>query len=181
MGTGTYVALLRGINVGGRHIVRMTDLADRFRSEGFTRVKTYIQSGNVVFDSGGRSASLVARVEAMLAEAFDYHASVAIRSRSQMGEIVEHAPDGFGSQPGRFRYDVLYLMPPLNASVAVTLVPARDGVDSVHSGQGVLYYSRLISKAGRSELARLTALPVYKKITIRNWNTTTRLLTMMDE
>jgi len=52
-------------------------------------------------------------------------------------------------------------------------------VDEVSAGKGVLYFQRLISKATQSQLSRLIALPIYKSITIRNWNTTTKLLQLM--
>jgi uncharacterized protein (DUF1697 family) len=54
-------------------------------------------------------------------------------------------------------------------------------VDEVTPGRGVLYFSRLISKASQSRLSRVVSLPISKSMTIRNWNTTTRLLRMMDE
>jgi uncharacterized protein (DUF1697 family) len=60
-------------------------------------------------------------------------------------------------------------------------VPTRQGVDEVHAGRGVLYWSRLISRAAQSHLSKVVSLPIYQSMTIRNWNTTTTLLRMMDE
>jgi uncharacterized protein (DUF1697 family) len=69
----TYVALLRGINVGGKNLIKMPALKAAFEADGFEYVTTYIQSGNVLFSSSGdRSAELTRRIEKMLAEAFDY-------------------------------------------------------------------------------------------------------------
>ena len=54
-------------------------------------------------------------------------------------------------------------------------------MDEVHGGRGVLYSSRLISRAAQSHLSKVVSLPIYQSMTIRNWNTTTTLLRMMDE
>jgi uncharacterized protein (DUF1697 family) len=177
-----YVALLRGINVGGNNPIKMVDLRACFEDQGFHRVRTYIQSGNVVFEAGapGR-AGLTRRIERALAVAFDYPASVVLRSRARMEEVVEGAPRGFGTESSRYRYDVLFLKEPLEARAALKDVPTRPGVDRVAPGPGVLYFSRLIREASRSLLSRIVSLPVYRSMTIRNWNTTTRLVQMMQE
>ena len=97
-----------------------------------------------------------------------------------MGAIVDRAPDGFGSDPERYRYDVLFLKEPLTARAAIRLVPTRDGVDRAYAGSGVLYYSRLISQASQSRLSRVVSMPIYGNMTIRNWNTTRSLLRLLE-
>jgi uncharacterized protein (DUF1697 family) len=176
-----YVALLRGINVGGTNLVKMVELKACFESQGFRDVATHIQSGNVLFtatESGRVELSL--RIEAALAQAFHYRASVVLRSRNEMRNIVARAPEGFGARPASHRYDVIFLKAPLTAPMAMKKVLTRPGVDRAHAGTGVLYFSRLISKASQSQLSRLVSLPVYQRMTIRNWNTTTTLLRLMD-
>ena len=176
----TCVALLRGINVGGKNVIRMADLRSAFEAEGFRDVVTYIQSGNVIFRAPGSTpGALTIRIEEMLASAFGYQARIALRSREAMEAVVTGAPAGFGSQPDRYRYDTLFLRPPLAASAAMKEVRVRSGVDEAWMGDGVLYFSRLISQASRSYLSRLVSMPVYQEMTIRNWNTTTRLLELM--
>jgi uncharacterized protein (DUF1697 family) len=176
-----YVALLRGINVGGKNLIKMTELKACFETQGFRDVVTYIQSGNVLFTSGESGSEKVARrIEAALVATFNCGASVVLRNRRQMQDIVGRAPDGFGAQPARYRYDVIYLKAPLSASMAMKSVLTNPDADEARAGIGVLYFSRLISKASQSRLARLVSLPIYKSMTIRNWNTTTTLLRMMD-
>ena len=178
----SHVALLRGINVGGKNLIRMPALKACFEANGFGDVATYIQSGNVLFGSSEtKAAELTSRIEAMLGETFGYVATVVVRNRRQMGTIVERAPAGFGSEPARYRYDVIFLKEPLTAKAALKTVPTNPEVDGVHAGTGVLYFSRLISKATRSRLNRIISSPIYPSVTIRNWNTTTRLIGMMDE
>jgi uncharacterized protein (DUF1697 family) len=179
---GRHVALLRGINVGGKNAVPMPALKACFEDAGFDDVKTYIQSGNVVFDApSSRQAELTRRIEGILRKAFGhYDASVVVRSRSQMRAIVERAPKGFGTEPATYRYDVVFLKPPLTAKTAIKEVSTKEGVDRIWAGTGVLYMSRLDSRATQSRLNRVASLPIYKSMTIRNWNTTTKLAELLE-
>lgn len=174
-----YVALLRGINVGGKNLIKMMDLRTCFEDGGYEQVATYIQSGNVLFRSREKQAVLTRCIEEMLAARFAYNASVVVRSQRQMQQIVERAPKGFGTQPAKYRYDVLFLKDSLKASTAIESVPTKPGVDAAHAGSGVLYFSRLVSKASQSRLSKIASLPIYQQLTIRNWNTTTKLCAMM--
>jgi uncharacterized protein (DUF1697 family) len=174
-----YVALIRGINVGGNHIIKMTDLRACFEGQGLKEVATYIQSGNVVFSAGAKPAEVARRLEAALHTTFDCRTKVVLRSQKEMAAIVARAPKGFGKQLDKYRYDVIFLNAPLTAAAAITEIPMKEGVDQAHAGAGVLYFSRLISKATQSKLGRVVSLPNYKEMTIRNWRTTTTLLQMM--
>jgi uncharacterized protein (DUF1697 family) len=177
-----HVALLRGINVGGKNAIPMPTLKTCFEEAGFANVATYIQSGNVVFDApSSRQAELTRRIEGILRKAFGhYDASVVVRSRSQMRAIVERAPKGFGTEPATYRYDVVFLKPPLTAKTAIKEVSTKEGVDRIWAGTGVLYMSRLDSRATQSRLNRVASLPIYKSMTIRNWNTTTKLAELLE-
>ena len=177
----TYVALLRGINVGGKNLIRMPALKACFEENGFEDVATYIQSGNVLFSSSelGNTA-LTDRIEAMLADAFDYVPTVVVRSRRQMQGVVARAPKGFGTQPAKYRYDAIFLKEPLSAKTALKAVPTNPAVDTAHAGTGVLYFSRLTAKATASRLNKIVSSPIYPRVTIRNWNTTTKLLSLME-
>jgi uncharacterized protein (DUF1697 family) len=158
----------------------MADLKACFEEHGYRDVATYIASGNVLFSSSvsGRVA-LTRGIEKIIADAFALPVVVVVRTDEEMRGIVEAAPEGFGARAGLYRYDVIFLKEPLTASSAVERVRLREGVDQAHAGRGVLYHSRLISRASQSLLSRLASDPVYKSMTIRNWNTTTKLAAMM--
>ena len=176
-----YVALLRGINVGGRNPIKMTALRTCLEQGGFDDVATYIQSGNVVFTADASSnARLTTDVEEMLLGAFGYDISVVLRSRQQMRTIVDGAPMGFGREPDTYRYDVIFPKAPLTARSAMKDIQTKDGVDTAHLGTGALYFARLIARASQSRLSKIVSIPIYKSITIRNWNTTTRLMQMLE-
>jgi uncharacterized protein (DUF1697 family) len=177
-----YVALLRGINVGGKNPLPMAGLKACFEENGFDDVRTYIQSGNVVFSSPvSNQGELTRRVERMIRTTFaHYNASVVLRSRSQMRAIIDRAPKGFGAQRSKYRYDVIFLKPPLTAKIALKSVSMKEGVDRGWAANGVLYFSRLTSRAMQSRLNRVVSLRIYQQMTIRNWNTTTKLQQLVE-
>lgn len=180
--TTRYVALLRGINVGGNNLIKMPALKACFEKQGLLDVVTYIASGNVLFSADQPGAAELARlIEAGISATFKNAASVVLRSRKQLRDIVAGAPKGFGAQPEKFRYDVIFLKGPLTAAAAMKSVQTAPGVDEAYAGVGVLYFSRLISQATRSRLGKIAATPIYQQLTIRNWNTTTALHRLIDQ
>ena len=177
-----YVALLRGINVGGKNAIPMPALKACFEDAGFEDVAhLHPERQRRVLGPSSSQTALIERVERTLRKAFaHYDASVVVRSRSQMRAIVDKAPKGFGSEPAKYRYDVCFLKPSLTAKQVVARVPTKEGVDRIWAGTGVVYFSRLTSRATSSRLNRVASLPVYQQMTIRNWNTTTKLRELLD-
>jgi uncharacterized protein (DUF1697 family) len=177
-----YLVLLRGINVGGNNIIKMADLKACFENMGFTDVLTYIQSGNVLFRSKEKDkAKLTNKIEKVLSESFNYEPRVVVIAHKQLKEIVGEAPRGFGKDLDKYRYDVIFLKEPLTPGEAMKDVSTKEGVDLAYAGKHALYFSRLTSKASQSRLTKIITLPVYQNMTIRNWNTTTKLLALMEK
>ena len=179
---GQYLVLLRGINVGGKNIIKMADLKAAFEALGFSNVWTYIQSGNVLFQSDESDKdALTTRIERGLSKRFNFDAKVVVIAQKELAAIVRGAPEGFGAGDKKFRYDVIFLKEPLTPKEAMKSISVREGVDTAHAGRQALYFSRLISKASQSHLTKIIGTPVYQSMTIRNWNTTTKLLALMEE
>lgn len=177
-----HVALLRGINVGGRNAIAMADLRACFEDAGYPSARTYIQSGNVVFDTAETDrAALTAAIGSMLEAAFERPMAVTVRSRPELRRIVDEAPAGFGAQPDAYLCDTLFLMPPLTPAEVLEQVTPREGVDAAYAGTDVVYFQRRTSRAAQSRLSRVASLPMYQHMTIRSWRTTTRLLALMEE
>jgi uncharacterized protein (DUF1697 family) len=175
-----YVALLRGINVGGNNIIKMTDLKACFELLGFSDVATLIQSGNVLFQSPEKNRpKLTEKIEKALSKKFNYKSRVVVVSKDDIHTAIKKAPSGFGTKPDKYRYDVIFLKPPLTAAAALKTVKVKPGVDQAFAGKGVLYFSRLISKASKSQLVKIIQMPIYQDMTIRNWNTTNKLYVLM--
>ena len=111
----SYLALLRGINVGGKNRLKMADLRACFEAMGFERVRTYIQSGNVLLVANeARQAQLAAQIEEGLLATFGYELPVVVRSHEELKNVVAQAPEGFGEDPDAYRYDVIFLKRPLS-------------------------------------------------------------------
>lgn len=181
MATTQYVALIRGINVGGRNKVPMADLRQAFEEAGFADVRTYIQSGNVLFTSDEGPPTLEQRLEALLEGRYQTHLPVVVRSHRQLADVVAEAPDGFGQSPDEYHSDVIFLRRPLTPDSAMGVVRLREGVDRAWPGSGVLYFSRLSAQRTKSLLNRIMGTPEYRQMTIRNWATTTKLLALLDD
>ena len=176
-----YLVLLRGINVGGKNIIKMADLKASFEEMGFSNVVTYIQSGNVLVQSEEKDkAVLIAKIEKGLSKRFNFEAKMVVIAQKELTGIVKSAPEGFGEEEKKFRYDVIFLKEPLTPKEAMQSVKVREGVDTAHAGKQALYFSRLISRASQSYLTKIIGMPVYQNMTIRNWNTTTKLLALME-
>lgn len=175
-----FVALLRGINVGGRNKVAMADLRETFEAAGHQAVRTYIQSGNVLFETNAPRASLEDQLESMLEARFGVPLVVVVRSHRELRSVVTKAPEGFGAEPDVYHSDAVFLKAPLTSQQALRVVKLRDGVDQVWPGKGVLYFARLSARRTQSRMSAIVGTQEYKQMTIRSWSTTTKLLELLD-
>jgi uncharacterized protein (DUF1697 family) len=169
-----YVALLRGINVGGNNVIPMSALKKTFEGMGLEDVATYIASGNVLFESTERDArKLEARIERALSKAHRYDAKVVLRSREQMAAIIEKLP--WKRALPTMRYNVLFLRHEIdNADILDGLAPKR-GIESVAYAPGVVYWSAKTSDLARTSMVKLASSAIYKNVTVRNLNTTKKI------
>ena len=107
---------------------------------------------------------------------FNYQSRVVLISTEHLHRIITSAPETFGAEPEEYKYNVFFLKEPLTAEKAIESIRTKEGIDRIYAGDGVLYLSQLKSRASQSELTKIIGTPIYKEITIRNWNTTTKLL-----
>jgi uncharacterized protein (DUF1697 family) len=178
-----YVILMRGINVGGKNKIPMAELRLCLEELGFESVSTYIQSGNVVLQSDLDAESVSAKIEDMLPKKFKLNSPiirVAALGYGTFKNIVRQAPKGFGEDAANYRYNVIFLMDSSPAE-AMAQIDAREGVDEVWQGDNAIYFRNSAPDASKSRLSKITQQPIYRSITIRNWNTTTKLLKLLEE
>lgn len=173
------MALLRAINVGGRNLVAMADLRAAFETDGHHAVSSYIQSGNVLFESDAPPQTLEDDLEAMLERRFGVPLAVVVRSHRQLFQVVDNAPAGFGQEPDVYHSDVLFLKAPLSSRQVMRVVERREGVDQAWAGAGVLYFARVSERRAQSRMSRMVGTPEYQRMTIRSWTTTTKLLALL--
>ena len=176
-----YVVLLRGINVGGKNKVSMATLKTTLEELGFKNVLTHINSGNVVLQSDLEANTIAQQIETMLPLKFKLDSSVIkvlVLTHEKLQTIIESKPKGFGEQPDIYHSDVIFLMG-IDEDEALKVFTPREGVDTIWSGNGVIYSQRLSSERTKSRLNKIVGTPVYASMTIRNWNTTAKLLQIM--
>jgi uncharacterized protein (DUF1697 family) len=179
----TYVILIRGINVGGKNKVPMTGLRNCLEELGCSNVSTYIASGNVIVEADKRPDELQAQIEAALPESFKLDSElirVLVLTRKQLQAVIDNKPKGFGEQPEKYHSDAIFLMG-IDSAQAMPVFDPREGVDNVWPGDGVIYSQRLSAQRTKSRLSKIVGTPVYQSMTIRSWNTTTKLLKILEE
>lgn len=183
VGDVAYAVLLRGINVGGKNKVPMADLRRELEAAGFDNVRTYIQSGNVLVESTLSAKKVQDVVEALLPKAFRLDTEIVrvlVLTRDQLQEIVDDAPNGFGREPDKYHYDVVFYMG-VGPDEVMETVAVNPDVDTAVAGDSALYFRRLSALRTKSRMSKIVGTPVYKSLTIRNWNTTTKMLEMLDD
>jgi len=177
-----YVALLRGINVGGKNKVPMLALKQCLEQLGFSNVTTYIASGNVILESDNKPAAVKALIEEALPKCFTLDTEiikVLVLSQDQVQDVIKNKPKGFGDNPAKYHSDVIFLMD-IDTYQALPVFSPREGVDEIWPGDGVIYSQRLSSMRTKSRLNKIMASPMYKQMTIRTFNTVTKLFELMD-
>lgn len=176
-----YVALLRGINVGGKKKVPMARLREVLEGLGFTDVATLLQSGNAVFGARERSAAKVTRqLEAALAEALGFEVQVVLRTREELARAVAQNPlPGADEAPSRFL--VLFLAAPPDPARLEALDVEAYRPDELRV-VGRELYARFPGGLGRSKLAAVLAGPrLGVTATGRNWATVKKLLALAEQ
>lgn len=177
-----YLALLRGINVGGKNIIAKDDLRRCFEDTGFENVKTYIQSGNVLFRSGSKSIkNLTSRLELALSEAFDYSAQVVVFSHRNYQAELEAAPAHWGSDETQ-KHNAMFLLGTNTPQKILEQVPPLvEKYESVDHADRTLFWSVSREHAGKSAMMKLAGMSIYKQMTVRNHKTTQKLLELFDD
>jgi uncharacterized protein (DUF1697 family) len=172
----TYVALLRGINVGGR-IIKMGELKGCFESMGFADVKTVLQSGNVIFASNETdSAKLKQKIEDGLTKAFNYPAKVWIVNAGELQEIIAANP--FADAPLEYHQYVIFFENGLAKDFAAESVEAAD--EAVHAIRDAVYWKVQKGQTLKSPRGKQTTKSKYRGLTTtRNINTLRKLYTLM--
>jgi uncharacterized protein (DUF1697 family) len=177
-----YVILLRGINVGGKNKVPMAALKACLEALGCERVTTYIASGNVMLRSAKTAVALTAEIEKALPARFELDDAlirVLVLSHEELRAVVKRAPKGFGAEPGKSHSDAIFLIG-ITPDEAFAAFDPREGVDRLWRGELVIYSQRLSAMRTKSRLSKAMSSPLYKQMTIRSWETTAKLLELMD-
>ncbi|HYE44698.1 MAG TPA: DUF1697 domain-containing protein [Caulobacter sp.] len=175
---GKFIALLRAINVGGTGKVAIADLRKLVEAEGFTDVKSYIASGNLVFEGAGKATDLEARLEAAAAKTLGLKADWILRTPAEWRALIEASPfpDFAKASPSKYLVTVFKTQPDPKRLAEVEAI-ATLGEEMKLVGRAL--YICFPEGAGKSKLA---GAAIEKRLgargTARNWNTVLKLAEM---
>jgi uncharacterized protein (DUF1697 family) len=172
-----HLAFLRGINVSGQKIIKMTELAAIFEDAGFQNVKTILASGNVVFESSAKStATLTKKIESTLAKALGYEVDVMLRTLDEMRKLFELKPFGKVKAPQATRY-VTFLAEPPDPKLKLPPVSPKKNVEFILIRERDIF--SISHKIERGDYANpIIEKQLHVKATTRNWNTIEKILSL---
>ncbi len=175
-----YVALLRGINVGGKRKVSMKLLKDTFERAGMESVITYINSGNVIFKSNSRDSKKLTRtLETAIETDFGFVVKVLLRDHNTIKAIVKALPEAWKNDLA-MKCDVMFLWEQLDHPDVIKHLTIKSAIDEVRYMPGAVLWRVDRVNVTKSAIMKLVGTELYKHMTIRNCNTTRKLLELME-
>ena len=175
----TYVALLRGINVGGKASIQMARLKLTFENLGFDNVKTFINSGNVIFTSDKKdSAQLVTLIEKAVKTDFGLAVPVTLRNINQMDVLMKELPEDWLND-NQTKCDVLFLWDEIDSPDALQFVQIKPEIEDLLYVPGALLWRIGREHINRGSMLKLVGTEPYKKMTIRNPNSVRKIYALM--
>ncbi len=172
-----YIAFLRGINVGGHKIIKMPELARLFGSFGLNNVKTYIASGNVLFETSETDPDIVTRtIEEGLRNALQYEIKVILRTMSELAELVSSDPFKDVPQPENVRLYVTFLAEDSNSALKLPYESPRGEFQLLKKTNREVFSVVFLSQISRSvDGMTFIEKEFGKASTTRNWNTVKKI------
>lgn len=174
----TYVALLRGINVGGKHTISMTELKHLFEELGFSNVKTYINSGNVVFEGKNPDAE---KISTVIEKTFGFPVPIVVLSANDFKKIAQKIPHKWQNNTEQ-KTDILFLWPDFDNNAVLASEPFVEGVDELLYISDALIWHILKKQQNKSYMQKgFIGSNLYKNMTARNVNTVRKLVDLLDK
>jgi uncharacterized protein (DUF1697 family) len=178
---GVFVALLRGVNVGGKNMVSMRALKDSFEKLGFADVTTYINSGNIIFRSADADARKIEkRLERMMAEEYGLPCRVVVRSSAEMARLVASLPKDWDGNKA-WRYNVIFLRHSIDSADLIRDLKPKPDIEQVAYRPGTLLWAAQVAHVTATTMLKLSSQKVYQDMTVRNLNTTKKLHELMSK
>ncbi len=175
------IAFLRGINVSGKNKISMAKLKQGFEELGFQEVKTYLNSGNVIFSSDGEdTGSFTNQIETMIKNLFNLDIPVFIISKEALEDILRNAPDWWGNENKEIYDNLIFIMPPATfAEVFNELGEPKKELETIKSYKEVVFWSFTRKEYQKTNWWSKTASKsIGKKLTIRTANTVKKIVGM---
>lgn len=165
-----YIALLRGVNVGGNRIVNMKRLVNMLEAIGYTNVETYLNSGNAIFESEDNHEHILKSISKALLEEFGFKIPILIKSEEEIKRIVAVIPQNWQNNKEQ-KTDVAFLFPEIDTKETVEKIPVKEEyVDFIYI-KGAIIWHIMKKNYNKSQLTKLVGRKLYQLMTVRNVNT----------
>lgn len=178
-----YLLLLRGINVGGNSKVSMADLRTALEKSGFHQVRTYINSGNVLFESDDKDTGrLVDQAETTIKKTFGFAVDCVVIAEETYKNMVDSAPAWWGTADPTMRSDALFILRRGTAKAIVDKVGAvNDAYEWIDAREGIVYWTIDRRHYGKARLPKIIGSDEYKTISMRSSTTTRKLYALLTD
>ena len=176
-----YIALLRGVNISGKNKVPMAELKKCFEALGFPEVKTWLNSGNVIFSSAdGNVTALTDRAERMMQREFGLDIPVFIIPQEELADILRHAPEWWGTENKEIYDDLIFVLPPAAFPEVYHEIGApKEGLEQIQEYGSAVFWSFSRKDYQKTNWWPKTAsAAVGPKLTIRTANTVRKIVRM---
>ena len=175
-----FVALLRGVNVGGKNMINMSSLKTSFEQLGFKDVSTYINSGNILFKSKETDArKLEKKIEQMLSQEYKLESKVVVKSYSEIANLIASLPKNWNGDKA-YRFNVMFLRHAIDSEDILNgLEPNQEIEEVVVYRPGALLWSSRLCDLNQTSMAKLSSKKPFQQVTVRNLNTTRKLYELM--
>ena len=173
-----YLALFRGINVGGKNILPMKDLVEILKDIGCEKIKTYIQSGNAVFwAKENQKAKIAEKINSRILESHGFNPKVLLLEVAELENAIENNP--FKTREGKALHFFFLESPPLEPDLDEFSNVKSDSEEFMLDNK--IFYLYAPEGIGRSKLAARVEKALGVPVTARNWNTVNKLVAMVKE
>ena len=173
--------MLRGINVGGANKISMAELKGTFEDAGMLAVSTYINSGNVVFNTDREDRDrLVGLLQEAIRERSGVSADLQLRDENEIAAVVGAMPLEW-TNDASMKCDVVFLQPDVDHADILEELGPRTGIEDAVYVPGAVIWRVDRKNATRSRLTKMVGTPLYSRVTVRNCNTTRKLLELLQK
>lgn len=169
-----YVALLRGINVGGNNTVNMKQLVAAMTKAGFEEVSTYINSGNIFFSANDTEAKLTNKLEQLIKDEFSLDIKVLLRSKDNINELMRSIPLEWSNDSEK-KCDVMFLWDKYNNESVLEQLKIHPEIDEVKYVPGALIWKVDRENVTKSGMMKIVGTELYRNMTVRNCNTVRKI------
>lgn len=176
-----YIALLRAININGKNKIPMAELKKGFEQLAFAEVKTWLDSGNVAFSSSETdTVKLTAQIEKMVQDQFDLDIPVFVISQEKLEDILQHAPDWWGTENKEIYDNLIFIMPPATfADVYEEIGEPKEGLEQIQNYKDAIFWSFSRKDYQKTNWWSKTASAnIGSQLTIRTANTVRKIVGM---